>query len=386
MLLAHQRQEIGLSVAVEIVHRHVDRAGPRIKLLLHEAQRPTGRAGVPQQENAARPIPTELRHDQVQIGVAIDVHRPRVGNAPQSRGYDDGLELSSIPPPQPNHAAPIMVDRRITSQVGNDQVHDSIAVQVARLEMAGVVQARQPAHRTPLKVMCRNLSRGHVARQEHRILAALQSRPTQIGDRRFRLIGCQRQRLALKTHPKRAIGHRRRGVHDPLRGPRSIVRDDLLHRRRREIGAARFRVELVSFAHAIVPCIAWKARRTRQRVAIAAEGPNPNLGVSLLRCGAYLRTGSSLQRFLTRAETPPRHHRACAQHQHGCNRPTANGRRFPLGCHLHEPMNLLSLRQPHSKGHGRGLPEIYPTARGLPQHAGCRHRDGLRVVSPQHGD
>ena len=91
-----------------------------------------------------RPVPAEFCHDHVEIPVAVEIRRPRIGHASQPGHKHDLLERSDVLlASQPDDAAAVVIVRKEAAQVGHHQIDRSVFVEIARLDVARVVQSRQ---------------------------------------------------------------------------------------------------------------------------------------------------------------------------------------------------------------------------------------------------
>jgi len=287
----------------------MDRAGARVQLLRLKAGPFPAPRHVLQKQGFPRAIPAELRHHQVQSAGGVRVDGPDVGHSSQARGQHDLLEPPAAPIlPEPHHPAEIVVPGRVAAQVGHQQIDRPVGVEVARLDVAGVVQSGQVARRAlrGAEIERGHLAQEHVARQEDRRLLGTQRGPAQPGYRRSGLRAwIEVKAFRLEGRSERGIGLLRLLVGDRLRGARAVESDDAPHGRRLQVGAPRLQVIPIALFHFDVPCVAGEALGARHGMAIAAKRANPRLDVGVDRHALRLLASESAVRLLRRALGPP---------------------------------------------------------------------------------
>ena len=300
VLVAHQREEIEPAVRVEVADGDVDRAAARVQLLRLEARLLAGPRHVPEHQNPPRVLEPELGNHDVELASGVHVDGPRVGHAPQSGRKNHLAELPGAGLlAQPHDPAAIVIERLETPEIRHEQVHEPVPVEVARLDVAGVIEPGQRPRSRPwiAQVQRRHQARQHVAGQQDGRIGGAEPRPAKPRDGRLRLARCPvHQGLPLEGNAELRVGLCRFGIDQVFGRPGAKVRKRLLHGRRIEIGPARPTVVLVALLDLRVPLIAMKTLGPGHGVAVAAERPDAcfrgrvdlDLGLRVQQCGEGL--------------------------------------------------------------------------------------------------
>ena len=185
-MLGQERHEVGASVAIEVGHRHVDRARTGIDLAAHEGEGRTLLRHVLEQEDSAHRAPAKGGDDEVGISVAVHVGRFHIGHAGQAPGQDDGLVRAVLLPSEPKHAALLVVLRGHVSEVGHHEIDEAITVEVDRLgvtRVPGVGDHAQPSLRVS-RISDHDEARSHVDGHHLEAPRAVEVEETGVGHER----------------------------------------------------------------------------------------------------------------------------------------------------------------------------------------------------------
>ena len=166
VLLAQEGHEVGPAVAIEVGHRHVNRAVAWVDRRGNE-DRPAGVGRtVFQQEDPPGFQPSELGNNQVEIPVAVEVRGLGVGDAAKPAGQSDRRERSVGHPLEPDDTPDAIVGRRWAPQVGDDEILDPVTVQVDDLGMRRMWNGIR--HDPQLRLQARTVSAVRPVRSPYR--------------------------------------------------------------------------------------------------------------------------------------------------------------------------------------------------------------------------
>ena len=128
----------------------MDRSRPRIELARLEHRRLPVAGLVLEQRHLAGEAPAEAADDDVEVAVAVEVGGAGIGRARQSGGDRHRDERLIAAAAEPVDGAVCMVGRLERSQVGDEEVVEAVLVEVDRLDVGGVRQARDRLQRVAI--------------------------------------------------------------------------------------------------------------------------------------------------------------------------------------------------------------------------------------------
>ena len=141
-LLGDERYEVRSAVAIQVDDGDVARAVAGVE---GDADEFGGAVGGPllfQQEDLAGGVPAEDGDDEVEVGVAVEVGGLNVAHTSQAREDDAGLVGAVLLSLEPEYAAPAFVGRHRNAEIGDQEIADSVAVEVSDFGVGRMSQIR----------------------------------------------------------------------------------------------------------------------------------------------------------------------------------------------------------------------------------------------------
>ena len=141
----------------------------------------------------------------------------------------------------------VVVDGLITPQVGHQQTGGSVAVEIAGLDVTGMIQVSEAVGPSRIAgIPCGDLPGKHIGGEEDRSSAGPERRPTEAGERGRSCCTLIHQLFLKERSTERSAGFRRYRVDEPLGRQGTEVRYGLAHRGRIEVRTSRQTVEIIS--------------------------------------------------------------------------------------------------------------------------------------------
>lgn len=130
VFLADQGDEVESSVAVEVAHRGVNAARPRVDLFGAKLVGSIwGSSFIPEHMDSAGGVPAEFGDDEIEVTIGVEISRPHISDSPdisqQHHWLGTGAEVGN-----PEHLSAVMISGQWAAEVGDEQVLLAVLIEV----------------------------------------------------------------------------------------------------------------------------------------------------------------------------------------------------------------------------------------------------------------